>query len=429
MSIRTVFSSAAVVLVVLLAMVSLRKRVDIPPHLLRHPATFVPSLLDEDTGRELDVLLREMKDYPNNLQDTKFYKTLHEHTGEATPLVNDACEHPFMAPNRNRTACVMPGRVDVGRHYAMFGGVIGLKNGYNTLISRVQSFGRYMFDLSKYPVAESLFASDKFIQAAKDVCPEGKQFLDPFQFNFIIQVPGQTVALHLDAPVMWGATRFQFPQWLLVSMVFSNLFQERFVNQVQVVAYVHKWNDTKDERSGKFVYWNKDDLTHQTVSPLPLAGSAVDGSKTVHAATTYFPDVSPPYIDRSKDNVLSYLGEDKWHLTSNGEVIQKYDDDDLRKTVVYRARCFKDEEEMERFKNQKEEDNMKLEDILETFRKDLVARGKLSEGEVISPIDFNILILNTYIKYPLPVNALIPYNYCMLPRLYPWTETLLSPFC
>ena len=41
------------------------------------------------------------------------------------------------------------------------------------LISRVQSFGRYMFDLSQYPVAESLFASDKFIQAAKDVCPEG----------------------------------------------------------------------------------------------------------------------------------------------------------------------------------------------------------------------------------------------------------------
>lgn len=37
---------------------------------------------------------------------------------------------------------------------------------------------------------------------------------DPFQFNFILSVPGQTVALHLDAPYFLGATRFQVPQWL-----------------------------------------------------------------------------------------------------------------------------------------------------------------------------------------------------------------------
>ena len=35
-----------------------------------------------------------------------------------------------------------------------------------------------------------------------------------FQFNFILSVPGQTVALHLDSPYFLGATRFQVPQWL-----------------------------------------------------------------------------------------------------------------------------------------------------------------------------------------------------------------------
>ena len=36
--------------------------------------------------------------------------------------------------------------------------------------------------------------------------------LDPFQFNLIVQLPGQTVAAHLDGVYFWGATRFQLPQ-------------------------------------------------------------------------------------------------------------------------------------------------------------------------------------------------------------------------
>jgi hypothetical protein len=40
--------------------------------------------------------------------------------------------------------------------------------------------------------------------------------------------------MHLDAPYFWGASRVSVPQWLLVSMVFSGLFQDKFVDQVQV---------------------------------------------------------------------------------------------------------------------------------------------------------------------------------------------------
>ena len=40
--------------------------------------------------------------------------------------------------------------------------------------------------------------------------------------------------MHLDAPYFWGASRVSVPQWLLVTMVFSGLFQDKFVDQVQV---------------------------------------------------------------------------------------------------------------------------------------------------------------------------------------------------
>jgi hypothetical protein len=167
------------------------------------------------------------------------------------------------------------------------------------------------------------------LQAALGVCPKNKPFLDPFQFNFImqvitapaspppltaicpsllfpeaLQVPGQTVAMHLDAPYFWGASRVSVPQWLLVSMVFSGLFQDKFVDQVQVspsaarcrpptppsraapcrrlqvVAYLHEWTD---DRGGAFVYWKDNSGQMHSVPPSPLSGSSVDGSKTVHA--------------------------------------------------------------------------------------------------------------------------------------------------
>ncbi len=114
--------------------------------------------------------------------------------------------------------------------------------------------------------------------------------------------------MHLDAPYFWGASRVSVPQWLLVSMVFSGLFQDKFVDQVQVspsaaaapppctaplhrrhapsrrrlqvVAYLHEWTD---DRGGAFVYWKDNSGQMHSVPPSPLSGSSVDGSKTVHA--------------------------------------------------------------------------------------------------------------------------------------------------
>jgi hypothetical protein len=99
---------------------------------------------------------------------------------------------------------------------------------------RARAHCRYIFQPEDYPVIKELFEKESFVSAAQRVCPPDQQTLDPFQFNLIVQVPGQTVPLHLDAPYFWGASRFEFPQWLLATMVFSGLFQDRFIHQVQV---------------------------------------------------------------------------------------------------------------------------------------------------------------------------------------------------
>lgn len=126
-------------------------RANIPAHLLGHKLIYSKKFIPEQVGQDLVNLMKEMKTFPTNAADLTFYKTKHEHIGEAVPInENGKCDHPFLIPNSNRSLCVLPGRVDVARHYILTGGPDGIKESYDKLISRVQSFGRYMFDLNQY---------------------------------------------------------------------------------------------------------------------------------------------------------------------------------------------------------------------------------------------------------------------------------------
>ena len=82
--------------------------------------------------------------FPCNTDDVKFYRTAREDIGEAIPLTDesDSCKHPYLVPNVNRKACVLPGRIDIGRHFILTGGLQGLKESHERLVSRVLSFGR-----------------------------------------------------------------------------------------------------------------------------------------------------------------------------------------------------------------------------------------------------------------------------------------------
>jgi hypothetical protein len=97
------------------------------------------------------------------------------------------------------------------------------------------------------------------------------------------------------------------------------------------------------------LYYQSNNATPQTVPPLPLAGSAVDGSKTVHAAGVYRPQDSPPIMNKDKNNSLFYVGDEKWHLKEDHKVLRQYDSSDLRMTIVYRSRCFESEDAWKEF--------------------------------------------------------------------------------
>ena len=217
-------------------------------------------------------------------------------------------------------------------------------------------------------------------------------------------------------------------------MVFSNLFKDEFVDQVQVVGYLHQW-EPEENSGGEFVWYNND-TSYEAVSPKPNSGNVVDGSKVFHASKIYRSDIKAPFLDKNKDSSLRYIGNDQWEVQSNNDNIRNYTTNDLRISIVYRARCFKDESQIQEYKN--DTNHMNLKHILSVFTDDLIKKGKLQKDKIneISRLDLAFLIMDTYIKYPLPPKnyALIPYNYCALPLILPSylssiTNNLLYYFC
>ncbi|GMH78284.1 hypothetical protein TL16_g07742 [Triparma laevis f. inornata] len=383
---------------------------------MRSKVSIIEDMLDEDQKTALQSYTLLSSPLKSNLADTLTTLPTHESASEDLPILPDGtCSHPYLIPNLNKTSCILAQRIDIGKHYILTGGFSASKENYLTAVGRLISFGRYVFDIDE-PVVSELFKGKKFRDAAKNTCPSDKQILDPFQFNIIIQLPGQTVAQHIDGVYFQSSDRFDIPQWLLASMKFSGIWDDFFIPQVQVVAYFHKWK-WSEERGGEFAYWlpneNGDVGSATLVKPLSGWGSTVDGSRVVHAANTYYPKREPPLIDKSKDIELRYEEELKmWTVYEDGvRTIFEYDNEELRQTLVFRARCFESEEAKEKFKDRS--NRLSLDDVISRLTIDLKSKGYNIPS---SRLDLCILIMKVYIKYPYP-SSIIPVNYCAAEKL------------
>jgi hypothetical protein len=412
-----------------------------PAHLTSHPIHVLPDLLSTKHAAELRELLRTLGEVglDTNLADTKATLPLHEHVGEAEPISADGtCDHKYLLPSIDGTQCILAQRVDIGMAYMQTGGAMGLKDTYEVAISRLQSFGKYIFDLKHYPTVQELFATPAFLQVAANTCPPSKQVLDPFQFNLIVQVPGQTVATHIDGVYFLGADRFDMPQWLLAAMHFSNLWSDLFVDQVQIVGYFHEWQPEDHPTSmGDFIYWpNGTQGSSVSAPPTPRSANAVDGTKIIHAGNVYYPAAKPPKLDKMKQNRLVYdkdkEGSDKkWSIRADGDILQEYAESELRSTIVFRARCFSDSSAMARFKEKRPSDTIDLSTVLETLRLDMISKSGPNIPKDAPRLDLALAIIGHYINYPPPdmSQTMIPFNYCMIGKLFPITKTLLNAVC
>eukprot|EP00056_Hartaetosiga_gracilis_P004595 m.76446 g.76446 ORF g.76446 m.76446 type:complete len:450 (-) comp11881_c0_seq1:53-1402(-) len=434
------FTFAVVVVAVAITAALLSRR---PPRQHHEYQTIHAIWTQQELDEIADSIRNSYKEFPNTVKDVT---SALESVGEELPMENGKCTNPLMVPSLDGAQCVFAQRMDIGRHYIMTGGNDALKELYPTLVSRIMSFSKFIISRDQseaalyegIPFIKKLFGNEQYKQGISRICPN-RELLQPFQLGVIVQVPGQTVAMHYDAPWFWGADRTTVPIWLLVVMHASGLFEKETVPQIQGVAYVHKWNttDLSDEDihrnygGGFFFYPNGPQYEEERIAARPGSALLIDGSKCIHGTDTYRDgdDMEAPKLDKNDNFTLQYnteLNTDEtptkdtvWNVLCNGEVIRSVTFSQLRISLVWRSKCFKDEEELQRYKNTPP---MELDDIIARLKSDLEEKNILSNDQNITMAELGKVFLDTYVDYPLPASW-VPYNYCALPRLFGADDT------
>lgn len=119
----------------------------------------------------------------------------------------------------------------------------------------------------------------------------------------------------------------------------------------------------------------------------------------------------------------------------NSLFFYRYKTNDLRITVVYRAKCFENVEARDVYNSWYQTasgDQIRpVDEIVNELKEELVKRRgvEFSSLSNSSPVELATAFIEEFIPYPFPFKSVIPYNYCIFLRLYPQYEPYLRYLC
>ncbi|MEW6269741.1 MAG: hypothetical protein AB1689_10650, partial [Thermodesulfobacteriota bacterium] len=227
-----------------------------------------------------------------------------------------------------------------------------------------------------------------FVDAARYV--SGREVVRPAIVYLNVLVPGQELALHTDVPEFRGANRTREPEWLLVAMHHSGLF-ERWRRYIATgVSWYH------DCAGGEFTYYpDGPDGAPRRLAVRRNTAIVLDTDSVFHGIDPLaLRDVELPRIEPGAR--LHRDPDGCWSVRAGDEVRARYAWDELRLSISWKAWCFADEREARI--DDEHTDDLDLATILDTFVADLVARGRIAAR----PDEERLarLILEEYIRFP-----------------------------
>jgi hypothetical protein len=231
----------------------------------------------------------------------------------------------------------------------------------------------------------------RFVEAARHI--HGRAVIEPAIAYANLMVPGQELAVHTDVPEFRGANRKLLPQWLLVVMHHSGLFDDYRMPIATAIAWFH------DCDGGELAYW-PEGAEHEIQRHRVRDNTAMvlDTDSVFHGVdrvsdvpTDDLPPIRP-------GTTLDHEDNKRWALhAQNGDEIGRYDWQELRFSVSWKAYCFRDEHERDTWKAHR--DDLTLDRILDVLVDDLVARGCV-ERDVERDAALGQLLIDEYIGFP-----------------------------
>jgi hypothetical protein len=238
---------------------------------------------------------------------------------------------------------------------------------------------------------EPFLFHEGFVDAARQI--HGRAVIEPAIVFANLMVPGQELALHTDVPEFRGANRKLHPQWLLVAMRHSGLFEEWRMPIATGVAWFH------DSEGGEFVFYPEGaDGPRASHKVAYNTAVLIDTDSVFHGVDRVASDGGP--LPRLRPGMqLVFDGDGRWSIREDGTVVEHYAWDELRFSVSWKAYCFADEAERDAWRSHT--DDLDLERTLATLVDDLRARGRIG-SETPPPKELAIHIIDEYIGFPAP---------------------------
>ena len=232
-----------------------------------------------------------------------------------------------------------------------------------------------------------------FAEAA--IAVHGRPIVEPAIVFANLMVPGQELATHTDVPEFRGANRKVMPQWLLVAMHHSGLFEPWRMPIATGVAWFH------DCDGGEFAYYpdgaDGPPVAHQVHSNTALvfdADSVFHGVDRIASTVDDMPPLKPGMH-------LTFAGDGQWVVRAEDDATEvvRYRWDELRFSISWKAYCFADERERDTWRAGG--DDLSIDVVLNRLIDNLRAVGRIT-GPLPAKTELALMIIDEYIVFPAP---------------------------
>ncbi len=204
-------------------------------------------------------------------------------------------------------------------------------------------------------------------------------------------IPGQELAVHTDVPEFRGANRKVLPQWLLVVMLHSGLFDAWRIP----IATCVSWFGASG--GGAFTFYPKGPNGQREAIPAAHNSAIIiDTDRVFHGVERVnqkLPDLPP--IEKSAR--LHFLGDDAWQLRDGDRVLADYDWSEIRYSISWKAYCFQDVAERDLWASGT--DDLSVDFIVNRLEEALRDQGALT-GERPEPTAFARMLVNHFVRFP-----------------------------
>jgi hypothetical protein len=236
---------------------------------------------------------------------------------------------------------------------------------------------------------EALRDHEALIDAARGI--HDRPVIEPAIVYANLFLPGQELAVHTDVPEFRGLSRKQVPQWLLVVMHHSGLFDQWRLPIATGIA----WFGAAE--GGALAYWPDGpdgdvarlEARHNTAAVLDT-DSVFHGVEPVGPAGAVLPSLEP-------GSVLAAATDGRIGLRdAGGRHVRAYAWGELRYSVSWKAYCFVDARERDAWRDHT--DDLDLAAVLDALVADLSRRGQ-RDLTAASPA-LGSRLIDEYVRFP-----------------------------